>query len=516
MKQKITLFLFIISFFSLKGNAQTQFWSDTFEDVSAPSSGVRTPENNSGLAPAPYTAYFKRTDGSDIDLTFVSDGAYSGYQGSYFWAGEDHDAVYGSGNEEQQIDFTGINISGKTNLTFKGLFAASSSGNQWENANVGAFSHTDYIIVEYSIDAAPYVRLIAFFADGVSTKQLREDTTGNDIGDGVLLTKIFNEFDKSIPATGTTLSLRLRVFSNNSNNEEWAIDNFRLFEGVSCIEPSVPTLTASSNIVCEGAAATLNITGDLNDATEWRVYTGSCGGSLIGTTNGTTFIVNPTGSGTTYYIRGEGGCTTPGTCGSITINVNPTLTASISSQTNVACNGGTNGAATVTPTGGTGPFNYSWSPSGITSATATGLAAGTYNVMVTDANNCSASTSVTITEPTTLALTASSQTDVSCNGGSNGAAAVNVATGGAGGYTYNWTPGNPTGDGTPSVTGLSAGTWTCTVTDANSCTTSVNFTITQPTALALTASSQTDVACNGGSNGAATVNVATGGAGGYT
>src|SRR5690606_35750080 len=89
-------------------------------------------------------------------------------------------------------------------------------------------------------------------------------------------------------------------------------------------------------------------------------------------------------------------------------------------------------------------------------------------------------------------------------------------SGGAGGYTYDWTPGNPTGDGTASVTGLSGGTWTCVVTDANSCTASQSFTITQPTALSLTPSSQTNVSCFGGSNGAAAVNVATGGAGFYS
>ena len=69
-------------------------------------------------------------------------------------------------------------------------------------------------------------------------------------------------------------------------------------------------------------------------------------------------------------------------------------------------------------------------------------------------------------------------------------------------YTYNWTPGNPIGDGTTSVTGLSAGTWTCTVTDANGCTASQSFTVTQPAeALNLTPASQTNIACNGGTTG---------------
>ncbi len=145
-------------------------------------------------------------------------------------------------------------------------------------------------------------------------------------------------------------------------------------------------------------------------------------------------------------------------------------------------------------TGGAGGYTYNWTPGNPTgdgTPSVTGLSAGTWTCTVTDANSCTTSVNFTITQPTALALTASSQTDVSCNGGSNGAATVNVATGGAGGYTYNWTPGNPTGDGTPSVTGLSAGTWTCTVTDANSCTTSVNFTITQPTAIDNTISENT-------------------------
>jgi len=112
-------------------------------------------------------------------------------------------------------------------------------------------------------------------------------------------------------------------------------------------------------------------------------------------------------------------------------------------------------------------------------------------------------------------LTAASQTNIACNGGSNGAATVNPATGGAGSYTYDWTPGTPTGDGTTSISGLSAGTYTCTVTDANSCTASVNFTVTQPSELMVTIDSQTDVTCNGSTDGEATVS-ATGGTGIYT
>ena len=141
---------------------------------------------------------------------------------------------------------------------------------------------------------------------------------------------------------------------------------------------------------------------------------------------------------------------------------------------------------------------------------------GSYTVTVTDANNAVVTRTFTITQPSALTVTAASQTNVSCFGGSNGTASINAPTGGAGGYTYDWTPGNPTGDGTLSVSGLSGGvTYTVTVTDANGCTATRNFPITQPTAISLASGSQTNVTVSGGSDGTATVSP-TGGAGGYT
>ena len=190
--------------------------------------------------------------------------------------------------------------------------------------------------------------------------------------------------------------------------------------------------------------------------------------------------------------------------GTKTFTINQPATAlntAAGSKTDVSCNGGANGTATVSPTGGTPSYTYSWAPSGGTAATATGLAAGTYTVTVTDANNCQGTKSFTITQPTALNTTAGSKTDVSCNGGSNGTATVSP-TGGTPSYTYSWAP---SGGTAATATGLAAGTYTVTVTDANSCQGTKSFTITQPTALNTTAGSKTDVSCNGGNNGTATV-----------
>jgi gliding motility-associated-like protein len=174
-------------------------------------------------------------------------------------------------------------------------------------------------------------------------------------------------------------------------------------------------------------------------------------------------------------------------------------TAVITASTNVLCFGGNNGDATVTPSGGTLPYTYSWSPIGGTGATGTGLTAGTYTVTVTDANGCTATDTVTITEPPVLTASATSS-PVLCNGGNTGSATV-TPVGGVGPYTYSWAPSGGTG---ATENNLTAQSYTCTVTDANGCSTTASCTVTQPTALAVTFT-QIDELCNGGNNASATV-----------
>jgi hypothetical protein len=196
------------------------------------------------------------------------------------------------------------------------------------------------------------------------------------------------------------------------------------------------------------------------------------------------------------------------TTASVTITQPSVLSASITGPTNVSCNGGNNGAATVSPAGGTPGYSYSWSTTPAqTGVTATGLSAGTYTVTVTDNNNCETTASVTITQPDALSASITAPTNVSCNGGNNGAATVTPA-GGTSGYTYSWST-TPAQTGV-TATGLIAGTYTVTVTDANNCTTTASVTITQPDVLSASITTPTNVSCNGGSNGAATVTPAGG------
>ncbi len=200
-------------------------------------------------------------------------------------------------------------------------------------------------------------------------------------------------------------------------------------------------------------------------------------------------------------VTDANGCTDTA---SVTITEPTLLVASAVVDDNVSCNGGNDGEATASAAGGTTTYSYSWS-NAATSANITGLTAGTYSVTVTDANGCTDSTSVTITEPTLLVAAASVDDNVSCNGGNDGEATAS-AMGGTTAYTYAWSNAATTAN----ITGLAAGTYSVTVTDANGCTDSASVTITEPAVLVAATAVDDNVSCNGGNDGEATAS-ATGG-----
>jgi hypothetical protein len=136
------------------------------------------------------------------------------------------------------------------------------------------------------------------------------------------------------------------------------------------------------------------------------------------------------------------------------------LTAT-ASGTNVKCNGGSTGAASVTVSGNSGTVTYAWN-TGATTASLSNIAVGTYTVTVTD-NLCQKIASVVISAPPTLSATTAVVT-TNCNNGT-GVATV-TATGGTKPYTYSWSNGATSA----SVYNLSAGGYNVTVTDANGCT----------------------------------------------
>jgi hypothetical protein len=134
-------------------------------------------------------------------------------------------------------------------------------------------------------------------------------------------------------------------------------------------------------------------------------------------------------------------------------------------------------------------------------------------VTVRDANLCTATFDLEITEPDApVSVAESSMTAVTCNGGSDGSFTV-AGSGGTGAYSYNL-PGEPQ-QASGTFTGLSAGSYTVTITDDNDCTNTTTVTVTQPSALGGSIVDQTNVACNSGTSGSVTVS-GSGGTPGYT
>ncbi|MDC0231145.1 M12 family metallo-peptidase [Aureispira] len=199
-----------------------------------------------------------------------------------------------------------------------------------------------------------------------------------------------------------------------------------------------------------------------------------------------------------------------------TISEPSVLSVNVNVDNHVLCYNGSDGQLTAVATGGTGAYIYSWS-NGQNSSTINGLNANIYSLTVSDANGCIFNSSATINEPSS-ALNAVVGTVINpqCNGASTGTIIIN-ASGGTPNYTYNLGSGNQSSN---TLSGLSAGSYSITVTDANSCTDIVNATLTNPSGMTVSAAvtsnyNGADISCNGASDGSVSANVS-GGLGPYT
>ncbi|MFC6262120.1 VWA domain-containing protein, partial [Flavobacterium panici] len=282
---------------------------------------------------------------------------------------------------------------------------------------------------------------------------------------------------------------------------------------VTITQPSAALALAASSktdVICFGASTGSVTAGVVTNSVGTVTYTWK---NASNTTVGTTASVSNLPAGT-YTLNVTDSCSSQ--TNSVTITQpSAALALAASSKTDVICFGASTGTVTAgTITNSVGTVTYTWkNASNVTvgtTASVSNLPAGTYTLTVTD--NCSSqSNSVTITQPSAaLALATSSKTDVTCFGASTGSVTAGVVTNSVGTVTYTWkNASNTTVGTTASVSNLPAGTYTLTVTDT--CSSQYNsVTITQPSAaLALAASSKTDVICFGASTGTVTAGTVT-------
>lgn len=335
-----------------------------------------------------------------------------------------------------------------------------------------------------------------------------------------------------------------------------------------------PIVTLNADSICPGQTAVLNV----NGAATYVWSTGSTSSSIsvtpavtspytvIGTLNGCTdtaatmvtvfippladaglndsvcagmsanLIVTPNGAGYTYSWLLTAGLNNPAvfnpvaspvatatytvtvtdqnSCSStdsVTVFVDPALSAT-QTVTDVTCHSLCNGQATVTVNGGTTPYAYSWT-GGCTAATCSSLCAATYSVTITDAFGCSIISDTLITEPDTLIAAITTSSAATCNDSCNGTATAIAIGGTAGsGYTFSWSTAPV--QSTATAVDFCAGTYTCTITDSNSCISTTTVTIAEPPAMILLMLTS-PTGCSAG-KGTASVDVTGSGASPYT
>jgi len=220
-------------------------------------------------------------------------------------------------------------------------------------------------------------------------------------------------------------------------------------------------------------------------------------------TSGTDFIENLSPDSYEVTVTDANGCST---ISSETLTAPEQISLTFNQQ-NLSCFNTTDGAIEVLAEGGTGDYNYQWNIDQSTS-TITDLEAGTYELILTDANDCPANLSIEITAPPAILIEAS-VSNILCNGANNGSIATTVE-GGEGTLIYNWS----NGANKNSISNLSEGDYQLIITDENNCTQAATYTIEESPAIEINFEIE-KINCNGESNGAIALDVS-GGNGGYS
>ncbi len=262
---------------------------------------------------------------------------------------------------------------------------------------------------------------------------------------------------------------------------------------------TAPTAAATTpgNLNCNVNEMVLDGTGSSQGANMTYSWT-TVEGNIVSGANTTTPTVDAAGAYTILVTDTDNGCTSTT---STTVIQNAPVSATFEDVLHVLCNGGGNGAASALPAGGNSSYEYLWS-NGETSSTVSNLVAGTYTVVVTDGDDCTATASVEITEPAAVAPNASATAQSAANV-NDGTATANPS-GGTGDFAYSWS----TGETIQTIVGLAPGNYTVMVTDENGCTAQQTVIVNAFNCTIEATASSTNITCFGANNGTANVNLA--------
>lgn len=264
---------------------------------------------------------------------------------------------------------------------------------------------------------------------------------------------------------------------------------------VANITQPLVTIAVPDRLNCNNTTVQLSGTGSSqgnNITYQWS----TTGGNIVSGATTLTPVVNQPGSYRLVVENVTNGCTAEA---SIPVFLSTPVTAT-AVATQAICFGAASGAASVTASGGVGPYTYAWSNNDM-DANAGNLSAGNYSVTVSDVDGCTAVATATVTQPTELQVNVTTTAQTALNL-SDGTASATV-TGGTPGYTYIWSNGATTA----AINGLAPGSYTVTATDAHGCTALQIANVNSFNCSFGATITTTDVSCHGGTNGSAAVQV---------
>ena len=408
--------------------------------------------------------------------------------------------------------------------TNKGSITSNLAGNNWELSGAG-----DQIIAfqgSFSLTAS-VIAGIHFNRDITNTTDANWDgnSTGNttsalpdDLTPGVSAVWIWaptqssdseREIDNMIYSGSVTSGTKEELQTAICNKDNWTTsrttiytqDPFPItFSVTGATPPPSISITSSTNVNCNGGH-TGSITATVSDGAPNYNYVWSNGSTTTNTSSITNTISSLSAGTYSVTVTDDNGDTDDA---SVTITQPTAVIAAAVVDSNISCNAYADGGATASASGGTAPYSYAWS-NGATTASITGIIAGTYNVRITDNNGCYDDASVTITQPTAIIAAAVVDSNISCNAYADGGATAS-ASGGTAPYSYAWSNGATTA----SITGVIAGTYNVRITDNNGCYDDASVTITQPTALIAAAVVDSNISCNAYADGGATASASGG------
>lgn len=409
------------------------------------------------------------------------------------------------------------------------LCNGSNNGTITVNASGGTGS------LSYSLDGVNYQsgNIFTGLVPGSYTVTVRDEnkcsTSGNVVVASPVVVGVISITHPTCSGTDNG-TITLNGSSGGTGVLSWSIGGIYQAEQIafSDVPPGSYTVTVRDENNCTAAqsvivnapirstyVSTLASCASVQDGT--LILTGTTGGTGVyqyalnnGAYQATPSFTNLAGGNYTLHVKDGNNCDDAIT--NATVSLKPPVSGVITQLTDIKCYGDKTATLSVTASGGTAPCtDYRWSD-GSTGPTLINGGAGSYNVTITDSKGCQGTTTVTVSEPSLLvaALTKSDYNGfaISCRGGSSGTVQAD-GIGGTSPYAYTWS----TGTTAQSISGLTAGDYTATVTDKNGCTSTSTATLTEPAAaLTVQLKSKTDITCYGSNDGQIVVE-ATGGVG---